>query len=395
MSRFQTVIQSDKLKIALVTGWWVENRRSATEATLKLLNILEPLSSQMSWVVTNQQVEDFPIGDTSVINIRSKHVKGALPKVIVYYLLYQIRVILAMLRLIIHSKVDVFFFAFGSDESLLPVLFGRLAGKKVIIRSDERPSYSPITSSSKLSKIRVALYRMVEAITYSAANILAPESRCMVSAYSLQKYSNKVTVGKLYVDTHLFSNTKKLAERAYEVGCIGRLSKRKGTLEFVQSLSLMPANMQIRAIIVGELLQEDEIKDVLAKSNMQDKVDLVGWVENKKVPQYLNDIKLLVLPSYGEGLPNIVLESMACGTPVLATSVGGITDVIRDGETGFIMEDNSPECIARNLTRSLNHPELEQIAINAYTLISKDYSYEAVVDSYRKMLLSLTRKQAM
>lgn len=379
-------------KIILVTGWWIENRRSAIEAALKLVNVIEPLSGQMAWVVTNQDVEGLPTGSTSIIRIRSRHSEGALPSVVFYYLVHQAKVTFAMLKSIIRSKVDLFIFAFGADTLIFPILFGRLAGKKVIIRSDTRPSYSPVTYHRKLKKIRVALYRMIETITYSVANRLALESRGMLDAYRLQKYSNKVTIGKLYVDTHLFSNTKKLAERTYEVGLIGRLSWEKGALEFVQSLPLLPANKQIRALIVGDVLLEDEIKKALAKDNMKEKVDLLGWVENREIPRYLNDVKVLTVPSYGEGLPNIVLESMACGTPVLATPVGGIPDVIRDGETGFIMEDNSPECIARNLVRALNHPDLEQISINARTFIEKEYSYEAVVESYRNMLTSLTRK---
>jgi len=383
---------SSKPNIVLVTGWWIENRRSAVEAALKLINILGPLSSQLAWVVTNQDIEGSSNINTAVVRIRSRHVEGALLKVISYYLLYQAKVIVAMLKLIICSKVDVFIFAFGSDESLFPILFGRLAGKKVIIRSDVRPSYSPVIHYRKLKKIRVALYRMIETITYSVANRLAPESRGMLDAYRLQKYSNKVTVGKLYVDTHLFSNTKKLAERTYEVGLIGRLSWRKGALEFVQALPLLPTDKQVRALIVGNLLLEGEVKAALAAGNVQDKVDLTGWVENREVPRYLNDVKILVVPSYGEGLPNIVLESMACGTPVLATPVGGIPDVITDSATGFIMEDNSPECIAANIVRALEHPDLEQIAVNARTFIDKEYSYEAVLEGYRNMLAGLTRK---
>ena len=82
----------------------------------------------------------------------------------------------------------------------------------------------------------------------------------------------------------------------------------------------------------------------------------------------------------------ITLEAMACGTPVLATPVGGVPDVIKDGETGFIMENNSPECIAENVERVLNYPCLNEIVKNARELVKKEFTYEAAVGRYRKIL---------
>ena len=80
---------------------------------------------------------------------------------------------------------------------------------------------------------------------------------------------------------------------------------------------------------------------------------------------------------------------MACGTPVLATSVGGVPDVIKDEETGFIMKDNSPECIAKNVMRALEHPDLEKIVENARALVEREFTYEAAVERYRKILKEL------
>jgi len=83
---------------------------------------------------------------------------------------------------------------------------------------------------------------------------------------------------------------------------------------------------------------------------------------------------------------------MACGTIVLATPVGAITDLIENGETGFIMEDNSSECIATNIIRVLNHPSLVQITRNARALVEAEFTYEEAVERYRKILSELPAK---
>ena len=116
---------------------------------------------------------------------------------------------------------------------------------------------------------------------------------------------------------------------------------------------------------------------------------MLRWIPHDKLPDYMNELKLVVLPAYAEGLPNIMLEAMACGTPVLATPVGAIPDVIKDGETGFIMEDNSPECIAENVVWALKHPDLGLIVENARVLVGREFTYEAAVKRYRMILGNL------
>ncbi|HJH26732.1 MAG TPA: hypothetical protein C5S37_08160 [Methanophagales archaeon] len=122
------------------------------------------------------------------------------------------------------------------------------------------------------------------------------------------------------------------------------------------------------------------------KMNLNDKVKLTGWIPHDELPEYLNDLKLVVLPSYTEGLPNIMLEAIACGTPVLATPVGAVLDTIKDGETGFIMENNSPECVAKNVMRALYYPNLDEIVKNAREFVEEEFTYEAAFERYKKVL---------
>jgi glycosyltransferase involved in cell wall biosynthesis len=129
----------------------------------------------------------------------------------------------------------------------------------------------------------------------------------------------------------------------------------------------------------------------LEQAKLLDKVKLAGWIPNDKITEYLNELKLLVIPSYTENMPNIILEAMACGTPVLANAVGGIPDVITDGINGFLMADNSPECIAENIIRALNYPNLQQISDNASEFVRKEFSLGKAVDKYRHALNELAR----
>ena len=107
------------------------------------------------------------------------------------------------------------------------------------------------------------------------------------------------------------------------------------------------------------------------------------------IPSYQ---KHFTLPCFGslsfpltEGLPNIMLETMVCGTPVLATSVGAIPDVIIDGKTGFIMENNLPECIAENVIRVLNSPDLEQIAEGGRQFVEKHFTFAKAVENWKEV----------
>ena len=186
----------------------------------------------------------------------------------------------------------------------------------------------------------------------------------------------------------MFKGIKKgFDERDNLVGYIGRLSEEKGTLNFVKAIpEILKERNEIRFLIGGNGQLRDKIEEYLDVASLNDKVKLAGWIPHDELPDYLNELKLVVLPSYTEGLPNIMLEAMACGTPVLATPVGAIPDVIKDGETGFIMENNSPACIAENVERALNHPNLEEIVKTARKLVEKEFTYEAAVERYRKIL---------
>jgi len=85
-----------------------------------------------------------------------------------------------------------------------------------------------------------------------------------------------------------------------------------------------------------------------------------------------------------------MFEAMACGTPVLATQVGAIPDIIKDNETGFLLKSNDPKHITERTVGLLNKPELlEEVSINAYNYVRANFSYEKTLQIWRKILKEL------
>jgi len=235
----------------------------------------------------------------------------------------------------------------------------------------------------------------LEMISLSLSDRIFVESESAVSFLNLSKYKKKISAnsaGAMYMDINFLKITKDLKDKRDLIGFISRLNEVKGIMNFVKAIPLiLKERRDLEFLIGGEGELFDKIQKELKDSGVYDKVELRGWIPHDELPNYLNELKLILLPSYSEGLPAIVQEGMACGAVVLATPVGSIPDVIKDGETGFILEDNSPECIAKNVIRALEHPNLEEIVKNARNLIEEEYSYEVMVRKCRDSLDELMR----
>ena len=293
----------------------------------------------------------------------------------------------------ISKEIDAVIFYTGGANLFPPLLMAKVLGKKAITLVTGLGSLSYKESHTKrlFSIAYSTILNVLERANFYLSDMLIVYTESAVEFLNLGRYKQKlVTTGARYIDTELFQIKKELKKRKNLVGYIGRLEEGKGVMNFVEAIPrISKKQSNLKFFLGGGGPLHERIKDDLRKGDIAQKVEMVGWIPHDKVADYLNELKLLVLPSYSEGLPTGVLEAIACGTPVLATSVGGIPDVIKDGETGFIMENNSPECIAENVIRALNGSILGKIVKNARKLIEEEYTYEAAVERYRKILINL------
>jgi len=147
-------------------------------------------------------------------------------------------------------------------------------------------------------------------------------------------------------------------ERAH-ILFLGRIGDLKGTPQLGEALSRMRDVPNWRATIAGDGNVEGARAKV-AEYGLADRVDVPGWVGPERVHQLIATADVLVLPSFIENLPLSIIEAMASGVAVVATPVGAVPDIVRDGETGLLVPVGDVDALAAALTRLVSDPELRR-----------------------------------
>lgn len=350
-----------------------------------LIKVIRQISSSVV-VITGAEGMNLFIKEDPAINVLE--IKYTFEKNIIYKILSHVKTELRMsINIIISRKsTNILIFFLDSHSLLLPVLSAKILGKEILFALAASINNSSKTHNGILSKI----FLYSEIITFKLSNRIIVYTPSLIMEWHLEKYQHKISIANEHViDLDSFKILKKLNERDELVGYIGRFSEEKGIMNFIKSISKFSRDRSVKFAIGGDGHLLDKIEKYLCDTSLNANTELIGWISHDDLPMHLNDLKLLVIPSYSEGLPNIMLEAMACGTPVLATPVGAIPDIIRDEETGFLMEDNSPECIASNVVRALKHTDLDGIAKRARILVESEFTFDKAVERWRKVLYVL------
>ena len=269
------------------------------------------------------------------------------------------------------------------------LIMGRLLGKKNIVFEPA----SDFVINKKVYKTRKGwifldyILRSLIHINRTVTHIIVVESIQVVNQGRLKSFLQKLRKANLYVNTDLFKELVPLQKRERIAGFMGRLSDEKGILSFLETAKIM-RNSGVRFRIVGDGPLRKEVEKVLEHKEMSH-VEFSGWLSNNGVIDFLNDIRLMLLPSTGEGVPNAILEAMACGTPVLATAVGGIPDLITHNETGFILPDTKASTIANLVIEALKNPDLPAISRRGQIYIENKFSLDASISRWCRVINEL------
>jgi len=140
---------------------------------------------------------------------------------------------------------------------------------------------------------------------------------------------------------------------------LGRINDLKGVPELGEALNAMRERPDWRATLAGDGFVE-EARAKAAEYGLSARVDIPGWVDGERVAELLATADILVLPSHTENLPLSIIEAMASGLAVVATPVGAVPDIVRDGETGLLVPVGDVSALTEALTRLVEDKALRQ-----------------------------------
>lgn len=214
-----------------------------------------------------------------------------------------------------------------------------------------------------------------------------------------ERFKSKFTVFHKGIDTDKFSPQSDPSENDIEVciGTAGSLIPRKGHLDFLKAVrELVDRGYDLQVLIAGgtphknDSEYKNQLERYVDKHDLEDIVDFCGWINDDSMSDFYNSLDVFVLASHSEGIPGVVREAMACETAVVATDVGGTSDVVIDGKTGYLVSPNSPSELVNRLEQLITNSELRStIAASGRQNIIDQFSIESYIDNYQEFLRNI------
>lgn len=169
---------------------------------------------------------------------------------------------------------------------------------------------------------------------------------------------------------------------------VSRLVEKNGVDDLIKAGQYL--DFPFKILVAGTGREERNLKKLAGRLNLNDEILFLGHVNHDDLPRYYSTADVFVRASLSEGFGNVFLESLACGTPIIGTSVGGIIDFLEDEETGLICQTQDSRSIAKKINMLLSNQELRQKLIrNGQELIHKEYTWNIIVKQMEEVYFNL------
>lgn len=172
---------------------------------------------------------------------------------------------------------------------------------------------------------------------------------------------------------------------------LGRLGKRKGTFDLIEAISRLDKEIpnDIKFYLCGDM-GETETWKLIREKKVEHRIAHVGWIDGQKKREFLANSMINCLPSYNEGLPMTILETMAMGIPNISTRIASIPEVLNDGENGYMITPGDIDALTEKLKQLILDEELRiKFSNNSYNLIQDQFSIDHNISQLKQIYYNL------
>ncbi len=267
-------------------------------------------------------------------------------------------------------------------------MFHTLGAVKNAIRQRTRPLLG-----EKEPRLRIETER---SLAQSCHRIIAPtekEKRALIKHYGASP--QKISVVPCGVNLEHFRITGKEQARHYLgldnhkiILFVGRIDPLKGIDNLIRALPYLRHIPKLRLAIIGggeySRSEIEQLRGLAHNLEVDDSVAFLGLIKHEQLPYFYNAADVCVVPSHYESFGLVALESLACGTPVVATDAGNHESVIRQGDTGYVIEDNVPHHLAQKIDLLLSRPERDRTSARSIRATIGKFSWSNIAEGIIK-----------
>lgn len=347
----------------VITNPMIAANKSAQVTVSKFLRVISPCYCKIVLIGGNLKIED----DLNDIEVRSINITRSPNKIkrVIDIVILQIKMAKCVLKEGDKNSPVYFWVA---DKMILPYLCAKY--KKMDIRYFIYGNVMKEGVRGSFSKISGDL------IAYMANHA---DSVCVESNGVLNEWNNFIKPKKIR-NIHLYTNVPERInmKRKNVIGMLCRLTEGKHVLESIQAfVNFHQVYPEYVLEIIGSGRQEEECRELINFYHAGSYIKMLGWVEHDLVQTLTKEWKFLLFPTDTEGMPNSVIEMMAQGVPVIASPVGGLSDIIVDKQNGFVLNNvHSKEILDKLMLTDMDEKEYEEMCYAAFNTIKHSYVLE-------------------
>jgi glycosyltransferase involved in cell wall biosynthesis len=254
-------------------------------------------------------------------------------------------------------------------------------------------SHKPYIVACQGSDIRIASRNFLRRIfqipfLYNAKGIFAVSNEIaelLMQKYPIQK-GKILVIGNAYNDTFTQELRKtKLRtgiERATKIICVASMFPEKDHMTLLKGFMKASRSVDnVQLLLVGEGPLRVQLEKFCIQHDLHS-VRFMGRLPHEDVLEHIANCDVFILTSFEEGMPTVILEALALEKPVIATAVGGIPELIKDGVNGILIPPRSPEHVAKGLERLLTDSWLRRKLGEAAAESVKDYTWSKIAEKY-------------